>query len=312
MELRDRQLRMSLWRHFYDRERTVAELTASMAEWQEKWHWDLLKINPPACYHALDWGAEYDFFTDGVTEPKQKRAIVHGASDVALLRSPDPFGGTLGQQLEVIRNLRSRFGPDLPILETVFSPIEVAHRLMKGRVEFNNFRRQEPQAAHDLLGKIMETFRSFCLACLEAGATGIFFATKWATEDQMTWEEYVEFGKKYETPILEALLARDAWIILHVCGERTYLNRMSDYPIHIFSYDFFAEGVPSPEDLAASTGKYVMGGISPERLITDLSSALQDCSRLRRIPKWIAGGSCVLPVNIPDEAIRVLKKELFT
>ena len=35
---------MSLWRHFYNREKTVDQLTSSMIEWQEKWNWDFLKL----------------------------------------------------------------------------------------------------------------------------------------------------------------------------------------------------------------------------------------------------------------------------
>jgi hypothetical protein len=34
-----------------------------MIEWQ-KTELDFLKVNPPACYHVLDWGAEYEFFSD--------------------------------------------------------------------------------------------------------------------------------------------------------------------------------------------------------------------------------------------------------
>jgi hypothetical protein len=41
------------------------------------------------------------------------------------------------------------------------------------------------------------------------------------------------------------------------------LSNMLDYPVDIFSYDFLADGVPSPELVAQSTGKFVMGGIVP-------------------------------------------------
>src|SRR5262245_11256574 len=176
---------MSLWRHFFEREKTDTELTVSMIEWQEKWNWDLLKINPPACYHVLDWGADYEFFSDPQKEPKLRKPVIRNVEDFSQIGRLEVRNGFLGDQLRVIRNLRSHFGPELPIVETVFSPIEIAHRLMEGRPVLRQFLHAFPDRVHDLLATITQVFSEFCLACLNAGADGIFFATKWATSDEM-------------------------------------------------------------------------------------------------------------------------------
>ena len=301
---------MSLWRHFFHREKTADLLTDAMIEWQEKWRWDFLKLNPPACYHVLDWGAEYRFFEDPLREPELLNPIVLQAVDVANVHPLDVHRGVLGDQLEVIRRLRAHFGPELPIVETVFSPIEIAHRMMKGRDALTRLRRESPAAVHSLLEMILETFRKFCLACLEAGADGIFFATKWAASDRMTWHEYEEFGKKYELTLLRDLREKDALIILHVCGERTYLEKMLDYPVDIFSYDFHAEGAPAPEDVLRRTGAFVLGGVDPVRLRSDVRGVIADCSSFAGLDHWLIGPSCVVPPDVPDSAIDLLKKEL--
>lgn len=298
---------MSLWRHFFNREQTVEQLTDSMIEWQEKWNWDFLKLNPPACYHALDWGARYQFFDDPLMEPKLIAPVIDTPADVKRIRVPEPATGFLGEQLQVIRNLRRHFGPDLPIVETVFSPIEIAHRLMKNRDSLTALRKQSPQVLHDLLRAITGVFRRFVEACLEAGADGIFFATKWATRDRMSWEEYTEFGRAYETEILDVLNGRQALIFLHVCGERTYLNEMQDYPAAIFSYDFLAEAAPDPAQLWQSTGKRVLGGIDPQKLCTDPQGVITDCRKWAREEWWIAGPSCVVLPQTPDDSIRAVR-----
>ncbi len=278
-----------------------------MIEWQEKWQWDLLKLNPPACYHALDWGAEYDFFQDPMQEPRLRKPAIQTVEDFSLIGPLDVHQGFLGDQLRVIRNLRSHFGLDLPLVETVFSPIEIAHRLMEGRPALKRFIRSHPAAVHDLLQTITRVFSEFCLECLNAGADGIFFATKWATSDQLSWPEYQEFGSRYEMDILHPLAEREALLILHVCGQRTYLDQMLNYPVDIFSYDFLADGVPSPERVIETTGKFVMGGIDPDLLGQDVHRAIEVARHYAGLSQWLAGPSCVISPGVPDENIRRIK-----
>jgi uroporphyrinogen decarboxylase len=300
---------MSLWRHFYHREKTEEQLTDSMIQWQEKWNWDFIKVNPPACYHALDWGAECEFFDDETREPEQRSAVVSGETDVSRISQLDVHSGMLGTQLRVLKNLRSHFGNDLPIVETVFSPIEIAHRVMTGREAFLSLLQKSPEAVHQLLGTITKTFLHFCFHCLDAGANGIFFATKWATSDLLSWEQYQEFGKQYEMQILNELQKREALIILHVCGDRTYLDQMLDYPADIFSYDFFADGTVPPAKVVEKTGKFVLGGVDPVRLVTNSDSVVRDCKELSKIEKWLAGPSCVITHEATDEAIQKIRAQ---
>lgn len=300
----------SLWRHFFNRERTSDELTASMVDWQERWKWDFLKNNPPACYHALDWGASYQFYPDPEREPTLITPAIRDAARLETIVPPPPDQGMLGEQLMTIRNLRSRFGPALPIVQTVFSPIEIAHRLMTGRKELLEHLHSSPHALENLLQKITDVFREFSSQCLDAGADGIFFATKWATSAYLTWNEYERFGKPYEIEFLQALRKRNPWIIFHVCGDHTYLDRMLDYDIDVFSYDFFADGVPQPEIVADRTGKFVLGGIDAERLEEDTKGVIRRLERYTKMDRWMAGPSCVVPPRVGERAIQELRNAL--
>jgi uroporphyrinogen decarboxylase len=256
----------------------------------------------------MDWGAEYEFFDEESREPELRKAIVFSEKDISRIAPLDIQNGMLGTQLRVLRNLRSHFGKDLPIVETVFSPIEIAHRLMTGREAFLALLQKSPDAVHQLLATITKDFLHFCFHCLDAGADGIFFATKWATTDLLNWEEYQQFGKQYEMQILSELQKRNALIILHVCGEHTYLEHMLDYPADIFSYDFFSEGAMPPAQVVEQTGKFVLGGIDPARLVMNSDSVIRDCKELSVIEKWLVGPSCVITYEATDEAIQKVKR----
>lgn len=300
----------SLWRHFFHRERTSEELTDSMVKWQERWRWDFLKNNPPACYHALDWGAAYQFYPDPLREPTLIEARIQTERDLESVTAPAPDQGMLGEQLQTIQNLRHHFGPDLPIVQTIFSPIEIAHRLMTGRKQLLEHLRTSPTMLQNLLQKITDVFSEYSLKCLDAGADGIFFATKWAASPYMKWNEYERFGKPYEMQMLNTLRSRKAWIILHVCGEQTYLDRMLNYDVDVFSYDFFGKGVPDPETVTAQTGKFVLGGINADRLQADTAGVLKQMERYAKINLWMAGPSCVVPPQVGDAAIEKLQERL--
>jgi uroporphyrinogen decarboxylase len=301
---------ISLWRHFFHREKTPEQLVTSMSEWQDKWKWGFVKINPPACYHVLDWGAKFEFFDDEFREPAMVRPALETLEDIDRLPLPDPAAGTFAGQWEVIRKLRARFGPGTPMIQTVFAPIEVAHRMMRGRHALLRMKNHDPGRLHHLLESITSVFRRFVEGCVDAGADGIFFATKWASSEWLSWQDYEEFGRRYEMSILEALHRRNALVVLHVCGERTYLANMLDYAVDAFSYDFFGKGAPAPERVAGESGKLVLGGIDPVGLERDLDRVVGSCRDLERIPNWVAAPSCVVPPAVTEPTIRRLKAEL--
>ena len=51
---------VTVWRHFYHRETTARGLADAMVDFQERFGWDLMKINPRASYHMEDWGNVLD------------------------------------------------------------------------------------------------------------------------------------------------------------------------------------------------------------------------------------------------------------
>ena len=52
---------VSFWRHFYESESTAEQLAEAMVGFQERFDWDMMKINSRASYYVEDWGGEYSY-----------------------------------------------------------------------------------------------------------------------------------------------------------------------------------------------------------------------------------------------------------
>ena len=66
--------------------------------------------------------------------------------------------------------------------------------------------REDGEALHAPSPPSAQTLAAYASACLDAGADGIFFATvDWATYDIATNEQYDEFGRPYDLPVLSAV-----------------------------------------------------------------------------------------------------------
>ena len=49
----------TLYRHFYEEEATAEQLAKNTVAWNERWGFDVVKVQPRAAYYGEDWGAEW-------------------------------------------------------------------------------------------------------------------------------------------------------------------------------------------------------------------------------------------------------------
>jgi uroporphyrinogen decarboxylase len=127
---------------------------------------------------------------------------------------------------------------------------------------------------HRALRVITETLTSYAIACLEYGASGIFYTTNgWASEGMLTPDQYQEFGEQYDLEILDAIKSRSKFNILHICGKGIYFDLFSAYPTHAISWAATLEGNPGLREGKLSSGKAVMGGISEQTTLLSGSPA---------------------------------------
>jgi uroporphyrinogen decarboxylase len=296
------------WGHDFLREWSAEGLAAAMVESVRTYGYDYLKVNPRATYYAEAWGCRYRASTDGVSSPEPIAWVLSEAADLEKVRAADGVGGPFAEQLEAFRMIRSELG-DLPLVQTVFSPLSVVGRLTNERSLPRRWMAETPDALHRALRAVTETLAAYARACLDAGADGIFFATtEWATHDVLTVEQYNTFGRPYDLQVLEAV-AGAPMNILHVCRPNNMLAELLDYPVAVFNWAQHAPGNLSLADVLPKTTNAVMGGVderhallrgSPDDVRAQVREALDQTGGRR----FLLAPGCSIEPTTPPENIR--------
>ena len=304
----------SMWRHFYAEETAPDTLAEAMLGFQREYDWDFMKVNPRASYHAEDWGLTMRMGADGSPEPVSWP--VREPSDWTRIEVLDPYAGVLGEQLEALRLIAQGLEGQVLFLMTVFTPLSIAARLVPSEETFVRHLREHPDEVRHALEVVTETFTRYTEACLDAGASGLFYATtSWATGDSMTLEEYNDFARPYDLRVLQAASVAE-FNLLHVCRDNNMLADLGDYPVHAFNWDARGQGNLSlAEGRATLAPRVVVGGlphkdglvdVSPEDLAREVASTTETMGSRG----WMLGTGCTFPPHTPEANVRVIAEEV--
>jgi uroporphyrinogen decarboxylase len=264
---------ISFWRHFYLQERDAGLLAEALLAFQREYGWDFMKVNPRASYHVEDWGNSYSYIDDPNNGPATSSYVVHSAGDWAKIEPLDVRNSeALRQQLVLLGLIKEGLqGENVYFLHTIFSPLSVAYYLAgKSNERLKEAMKNEAKELKGALEAITETFIAYARASLDAGASGIFFATtKMSSADMMTEKQYEEFGVPYDLRVLEAVQDRPGFNLLHICADNIFFDRLMRYPVDAISWDATLPGNPSLGKGKRRSGKMVVGGISQTRTLVD-------------------------------------------
>ena len=293
---------IAFWAHNFARENSAEDLAEETVRAFNTYGWDFIKIQSRASSFAEPWGIRYRPSTQMAVPPTLLEWPIHTLADLRALRPVDPTGGALGEQLAALRLIRQAVGPDVPLLQTIFAPAMILASLTNGPDAMLGYVREAPQAAHAALAAIRESMAAYAQASLENGADGVFFAIKAADTDQMTREEYAQFGLPYDRPVLDA--ANSGWLnLLHLCGDHLYFEVADDLPSAFVSYALSTDNPPLSEGRVRAK-RAVIGGVSPKPFIRDMTpeqvaaevvAALEDTSGLR----MLIGPGCSISPDTP-------------
>jgi uroporphyrinogen decarboxylase len=299
----------AVWRHFYPDESDPRQLAESTIAFTRRHQLDLVKFNPRAHYHGEPWGTRYAYA--GSEKPRLVRNAVERTEDWARIGrrgADDPVFQELLLGLRLVREAL----PDIPLVATIFTPLGAAARLATpARIQEDL--RERPEAIVPALEAIAETFRALAAACCET-ADGIFLATTpAASRSYLTDGEYARFGIPYDLRVLDG--ARDAPLnVLHVCGDDAPVITLARrYDVAAVSWNVFGPGNP-PLDafLAAVPGKAAVGGISDAAFADPATGPIEARAARERTggKRWVAAGSCTIPVDSRPEAIDAVRDAL--
>ena len=188
---------VSLWHHFPEIDLDPARLAEACVHWQQTYDFDLVKFMPAGTYSVEDWGATSAYL--GVAERHangdQARRDQRGAM-AAPGQAVAASTGVWARSCKALSLAAEALKDDVPILQTVFSPLTTALKLAGDRV-FADLRRH-PDLFEAGLAIIAETTLGFARACLRAGAHGLFFATQCASYRMLSEAEHRRFGVAYD------------------------------------------------------------------------------------------------------------------
>lgn len=304
---------VSMWRHFYRSETSARSLAEAMLAFQAKFDWDFVKVNPRASYHAEGWGLRTKY--EGDREPAVIQTAVREPDDWLKLEVLSPEQGVLKEHLEALELVASGLNKkDVPFLMTVFTPLSIAADLAPSEEMFMQHLREHTDKVRHALDVVTETFIRFSRACINRGASGLFYATtSWATSDRMTQEEYNAMARPYDLKLLQALPPAE-FNILHVCRQNNFLRFLFDYPVQAFNWDTRGAGNPSLiEGRSMAGGKIVIGGLKHGKDLVEArpEHLAEEVSGLRVImgqSGWMLGGGCTFRPETPEANLLAIRE----
>jgi uroporphyrinogen decarboxylase len=302
---------VSMWRHFFAEETTAESLAQAMVGFQRRFDWDFMKVNPRASYHVEDWGVRVKYA--GNSPPVVVETPVKTPADWLKLKVLDVNKGVLGQQLASLEIISRELKGQVPFIMTVFTPLAIASRMTASEDVFFQHLKQHTAEVDFALEVITETFTRFSRACLERGASGLFYATtSWATTDRLTEREYRKLASPFDLKLLSGLPPAE-FHALHVCRRNNLLHAVRDYPVHAFSWDPRAEGNPSlAEGKAMVKGRAVIGGMPQDRTLVEadpahLAAEVHGMRVALDKKGWMLGPGCTFPPETPKANLQAIR-----
>jgi len=260
---------ISLWKHYHLQDRAPRQLAEVSLALHHQFDTDLIKLTPSGLYPIQDWGATIRFGRDDDFLPLALQPVITSADEWETLPVLDVNKGALRRELETIHHVAAGLDGSAPFMMTLFSPLNIAYKLCGDKVSGErvvDFMRQASRQLHAGLTIIRDVVIDYAAACLEAGASGFFFATQMATTNLMTREEFKEFAVPYDLPVLESLVGKSRVTMLHVCKQNLMFDLVADYPVDLINWAARTSGT-SLSDARQMTGAALAGGLSLETLL---------------------------------------------
>lgn len=264
-----------VWQHWPVADQRAETLAEKIVSWQETYDCDLVKHAPAGSYVVEDWGGETEYIA--ANDPGLGIRTITGRGITAVTEWPalpqlDVHQGHLGEQLAAVRLVATALDGTVPLLQTIFSPLNIAPKLAGDRA-FAHMR-QHPALFKQGLQIIAETTARFAQASLAAGADGFFFVAP-ADRAKMSEAEYREFGEPYDRFILEAVRPHSKFIMLLALGQDLMFDLLASYPVDGINWPDRIGGPSLREALERFDG-LLMGGIDQvNTLLHGPSSAIE-------------------------------------
>lgn len=318
---------ISAWRHFPQFEHDgPAVMAKAMLDFQSRYDWDFIKVNPRAVYYHEAWGNKYDYDHYNDVVPTLVKKVVNSREDIEKIGEVSGRNGVFAEQIEAVRLIIEGTKGKVPVFQTIFTPVGIFMNLC-GLRSIGRYREspreesvmiqmmnEEPHLVHVALGNIARTIANYAAGIVEAGADGVFYAALgMARTGYFTPEEWQEFVKPYDLMVLEEL--KKIMTIIHTCGIHSNPEWFTGFPVNVIHW---AENAPGNPSLVSAPlwikNRIPMGGVD-ERLFgankpEEIRSMAKDTiEKMDDIP-FILAPDCSIGLNSSDEEIAAFRSSV--
>ena len=271
--------------------------------------WDFVKFQPRATFFAEAFGARFRPSGHSLRAPVIDEPPVKSLDDWKRLELVDR--SVMDDQARALGLAVEGLGGQVPVLQTVFSPLSVASYLV-GRDNRRLVRelRSSPEVVLPALDRIADALIDFSQKSVAAGAAGIFYAISgFATPDAMPAAVYEELVLPTDLRIIEALPPAAWFNVVHLCGSHVNMDIARRLPVQAVSYSIHNKGNPSLAEARKLSGKAVMGGLEQRRvLVGGPPDAIEEQVREAMVATGGRGlllaPGCSVPPQAPDANLR--------
>ena len=293
---------ISLWQHFPWADQDPKTLAETQLAFQKKFDLDFVKCMPFGLYSTADYNKSMIKIFGGFEPPIVEKTKIKSIDEWGGLSVLDPYQGVLGEQIKNLEYLNEGLNNEVPFVQTIFSPLTTLVKIGGSRV-FKDIE-TNPDLIHEVLKVVCKTTIDFSRASIEAGASGLFFATQCATEEVMTVDAYKEFGLKYDLEILEDIKNESWFNIFHLHGVNIMTDIIKDLPVQCINWHDRRTYPSLKEGLDIFAGKCLMGGINEKRTIMDgtlmeITDEIYDAIEQTSTKNLIITPGCVAPTRTP-------------
>lgn len=305
---------VSFWGHVYDRESSVEDLVAHTLERWRRYPWDWVKLNPRKHYHVEPWGVRYDYSRVPAHKPTVAEWPVHAPADWDRIERKPHDQGALGEQLEAVARLRRELPAEVPLLQTVFTPLAILAELTEPPENLRDLLAREPDRVARALEAVTTTFEPYVSAVMRAGADGIYLATvDWGSRSMVDAEVLRRWSRPHDLRLLAAA-GPSPYHMLHVCKSDALLFEFADYPVGSFSWDATSPDNPTLSEGLTRLRGAVVGGISHEtELLNGTDVAIAAYHRSLEATggrRWMFAPGCSIPPETPESTLAALRDEV--
>lgn len=303
---------VALWRHFPVDDQAPETLAAATLHFQKAYDFDLVKVTPASSFCIRDWGVE-DIW-EGHTEGTRRYTshVIQDPKDWETLPTLEPTAPHLSAQLACLRQIRAGLGPDVPILQTVFSPLAQAKNLV-GRERLLAHIRKDPEAVQKGLETIAITTCRFVESVLTTGVDGIFYAVQHAQASLLTLDEYRSFGLPFDKKVLEP--TSELWCnMLHLHGRDVHFEVVKEFDFQIVNWHD-RETPPALSEAQKVFKGVVCGGLRQDTLIyrkhAEVREEAMDAIAQTNGQRLILSTGCVVPVIVSHGNLMAARRSVY-